>query len=464
MIFSSFEFFVFFAGLLLTLAVCPLRFRSHLLLVASWWFYAAWDVRFLLLIWFVSGVGYVCGLRVWEYRHNKTKSLRVMWLGVASMLLVLAYFKYTNFLIDSFAPLLHANTADWHQNILLPIGLSFFTFQVISYLVDVYREDIEPSRSAREFFLYVAFFPQLVAGPIVRARDFLPQLQRHIGLNYEYVYLGAQIFALGFVQKIFIADRLSSFVDPVFSAPAMYDAATLWLGLLAYSVQIFCDFSGYSHMAIGIALILGFRLPENFRMPYLATSIANFWQRWHISLSSWLRDYLYIPLGGSRCSPPQVYMNLMITMLLGGLWHGASWNFVLWGGLHGVALVVHRAWRSAGFSMPWWMAWPCCFLFVLLTWVPFRSGDFALTMQFYAGLLATGGLQWIAPQVVILLALVAVVHMLMACRQQWISDWHPDWPESQSAQLWHVVAWFWVMMILLVWAPMNSSPFIYFQF
>jgi len=464
MIFSSFEFFVFFALLLGLLAVCPLRFRSHLLLIASWWFYAAWDVRFLLLIFFVSAVGYVCGLGIWAHRHSKERSLRNLWLGVASMLIVLGYFKYTNFFIDSLAPLLHVETVGWHQNIILPVGLSFFTFQVISYLVDVYRQEIEPSRSMREFCLYVAFFPQLVAGPIVRARDFLPQLQHHVGLNYEYMYLGAQIFALGFVQKIFFADRLSDFVDPVFASPASFDAVSLWLALLAYSVQIFCDFSGYSHMAIGIALILGFRLPENFRMPYLSTSIAEFWRRWHISLSSWLRDYLYIPLGGSRCSLPKVYMNLMITMLLGGLWHGASWNFVLWGGLHGVALAAHRAWRSAGLSLPWWMAWPLCFLFVVLTWVPFRSPDFSSTMQFYAGLVVPGGLQWLAPQVMVLLLVVALVHMVMAFRQEWISEWHPDWPRTFSSQLWHGVAWFWVVMLLLIWAPLNSSPFIYFQF
>lgn len=341
MIFSSFEFFVFLGLLLTILAACPKVFRSQVLLLASWWFYAAWDPRFLLLILFVSGVGYVCGLGIWAHRGNKRKAWRVMWVGVGAMLAVLAYFKYTNFLLDSLLPMFSLNGSDFHQNIVLPVGLSFFTFQVISYLVDVYREEIEPSRSLREFCLYVAFFPQLVAGPIVRAKDFLPQLQHHIVLNHEYLYLGAQVFALGFVQKIFIADRLAEFVDPVFAHPGLFDAATLWLGLFAYSVQIFCDFSGYSHMAFGIALILGFRLPENFRMPYLAESIAEFWHRWHISLSSWLRDYLYIPLGGSRCSEPRVHANLMITMLLGGLWHGASWNFVLWGGM---------PWHGPGFA------------------------------------------------------------------------------------------------------------------
>lgn len=464
MIFSSFEFFIFFTVLLAVLKLAPARFYPHVLLGASWLFYAAWDVRFLLLIGFVSGVGYVCGLRIWQYRHAREKSLRALWLGIAAMLAVLAYFKYTNFLIETLAWLVQAPAERWYQQIVLPVGLSFFTFQVISYLIDVYREEIEPCRSARDFFLYVAFFPQLVAGPIVRARDFLPQLQQHISLNSGYMYLGAQVFALGFVQKIFVADRLSAFVDPVFATPVMYDAFTLWLALLAYAVQIFCDFSGYSHMAIGIALMLGFRLPENFRMPYLATSIADFWRRWHISLSSWLRDYLYIPLGGNRGSLPHTYVNLMLTMLLGGLWHGASWNFVLWGGLHGVALAVHRAWRSAGMSMPWWLGWPLCFLFVLLTWVPFRSGSFAQTLEYYSGLVGAAGVMWIAPQVVILLLLVLLVHVVMAGRQQWISAWHPGWPTEEGARTAHVLVWFWLVMLLLIWAPVNSSPFIYFQF
>jgi len=464
MIFSTFEFFVFFAALLGLLAISPKRLRSHVLLIASWWFYAAWEPRFLLLILFVSGVGYVCGIAIWMHRANRIKSLRIMWAGIAAMLAVLAYFKYTNFLLDSVVPLFGLNGTDFHQNIVLPVGLSFFTFQVISYLVDVYREEIEPSRSLREFCLYVAFFPQLVAGPIVRARDFLPQLQHHITLNYEYLYLGAQVFALGFVQKIFIADRLADFIDPVFANPGVFDAATLWLGLLAYSVQIFCDFSGYSHMAIGIALILGFRLPENFRMPYLAVSIAEFWHRWHVSLSTWLRDYLYIPLGGSRCSEPRVYANLIITMLLGGLWHGASWNFVIWGGMHGIALALHRVWRGEGFNMPLWLAWPLCFLFVLLTWVPFRCHDFAQTMNFYAGMLSSGGLQWIAPQVVILLLIVTLVHVYMAWKRHLVSNWYQAWPETDARQMLHAAVWCGLILTLLIWSPLNSSPFIYFQF
>jgi len=461
-IFSSIDFLLFFIGLIAALWLAPKRLHAWVLLLFSYGFYAVWDVRFLLLLFFVSWVGYACALAIERNHQHGQKKNAALWLGTFSMLLVLGYFKYANFFIDNAAALLGVQVES--LDIILPVGLSFFTFQVISYLVDVWRGDIRACTSKKEFFLYVAFFPQLVAGPIVRAKDFLPQLQQHVGVNWDYIYLGAQIFALGFIQKVFIADRLAMFCDPVFAIPALYDAATLWLALVAYAVQIFCDFSGYSHMAIGIALVLGFKLPENFRMPYLATSIADFWRRWHISLSSWLRDYLYIPLGGSRVAPTMIYVNLMITMLLGGLWHGASWNFVLWGAMHGLALCVHRVWKSWGGDMPALPAWGLCLLFVLLTWVPFRCADFETSLFYFSGLFSGEGISWMMPQVVGLLALVAAAHIVMAYKQQYIGAWHVLLPVSEKAKILHIAAWFWLVMALLVWSPTHSSPFIYFQF
>jgi len=450
--------------LLGALWLSPKPAHSWLLLIFSYIFYAVWDWRFLLLLGFVSWVGHRCGLAIERWHSDQRRKTNWLWLGIVSMLLVLGYFKYANFFIGSAAELLGSSAEQYHLNIILPVGLSFFTFQVISYLVDVWRGDIRACASAKDFFLYVAFFPQLVAGPIVRARDFLPQLQQHVSVNWAYIYLGMQIFALGFVQKVFIADRLALFCDPLFAQPALYDAATLWLGLLAYAVQIFCDFSGYSHMAIGIALVLGFKLPENFRMPYLATSVAEFWHRWHISLSSWLRDYLYIPLGGSRVVATRLYANLMITMLLGGLWHGASWNFVLWGAMHGVALALHRLWSSLGRKMPPLLGWLLTFLFVLLTWIPFRSPDFTHSLYYFTGLFISDGMAWMMPQVVILLVLVVIVHLVMVLRVENIGGWYVALPVSESAKVLHIVGWFWLVMILLVWSPVNSSPFIYFQF
>jgi alginate O-acetyltransferase complex protein AlgI len=463
LIFSSLNFILFFTVFVCFLWLAPKRFHGWVLLVFSYLFYATWDARFLLLLWFVSAVGYFCGLAIErEHMQSHRKKTQYLWLGIVSMLLVLGYFKYANFFIENAAVLLGLDVA--HLNIVLPVGLSFFTFQVISYLVDVWRGDIRACASKKDFFLYIAFFPQLVAGPIVRAKDFLPQLQQHVGLNWDYIYLGAQIFALGFVQKVFIADRLAVFVDPVFTSPAGYDSATLWLALLAYTAQIFCDFSGYSHMAIGIALALGFKLPENFRMPYLATSIADFWRRWHISLSQWLRDYVYIPLGGSRVPPWRVYVNLMLTMLLGGLWHGASWNFVLWGAMHGIALVIHRLWQAWGFKIPDLLAWCLTFCFVMLTWIPFRSPDFAHGWMFFTGLWGEQGILWLMPQVMVLLLLLVVVHIWMVFHPEKIGQWHVSLPNNQRETLVHITVWFWLVMILLIYAPTDSSPFIYFQF
>ena len=463
MIFTSLNFIVFFTAFVCVLWFIPKRLHSWALLLFSYLFYATWDVRFLLLLWFVSGVGYACGLAIErQHQQNHQKKTQYLWLGIVSMLLVLGYFKYANFFIDNASTLLELDVS--HLNIILPVGLSFFTFQVISYLVDVWRGEIRACASKKDFFLYIAFFPQLVAGPIVRAKDFLPQLQQHVGLNWDYIYLGAQIFTLGFVQKVFIADRLSVFVDPVFTSPMGYDSATLWLALFAYTVQIFCDFSGYSHMAIGIALALGFKLPENFRMPYLATSIADFWRRWHISLSQWLRDYLYIPLGGSRVSPWRIHVNLMLTMLLGGLWHGASWNFVLWGAMHGAALVSHRLWQAWGFKIPSLFAWCLTFSFVMLTWIPFRSPDFAHSWMFFTGLWGEQGILWMMPQVIVLLLLLLVVHIWMVFHPEKVGQWHVSIPGSQRTALLHFTVWFWLVMILLIYAPTDSSPFIYFQF
>ncbi len=457
MIFSSLDFVVFAMALVVALWLAPKRYHTHVLLLFSYLFYAAWDARFLLLLWFVSEVGFVCGVCLMQEKKHV-----YLWLGMGSMLLVLAYFKYANFFLENAEALLGISSE--HLHITLPVGLSFFTFQVISYVVDVWRGEITAEQSRLRFYLYVAFFPQLVAGPIVRAKDFLPQLRQHVVVNWGYIYLGAQIFALGFVQKVMFADRLALYCDPVFQLPSLYAASTLWLALLAYTAQIFCDFSGYSHMAIGIALMLGFKLPENFRMPYLATSIADFWHRWHISLSQWLRDYLYIPLGGSRVSTPRSYMNLMLTMLLGGLWHGASWNFVLWGGVHGLALVIHRLWQHTSVRLPAWLAWCITFLFVMFSWIPFRSQSWELGLAFFSGLWAGQGVIWLMPQVGILLFVLGLVHLVMAYKPAMIGQWHVGLPQGEREVLLHGLAWFWLVMLLLIYMPTQSSPFIYFQF
>src|SRR5207244_1837347 len=268
----------------------------------------------------------------------------------------LAAFKYTNFFVGNSLALARwvgLPVSDWTVQIILPLGISFHTFQGISYTLDVYRGKLRAVRSFVDFALFVAFFPQLVAGPIVRAVEFLPQMTPPPRVTSEQVIEGLHWFLLGMFKKVFLADRLAQYVDVVFSQPGLYDPITHNWAVLAYAAQIYCDFSGYSDLAIGCAKWFGFELPQNFNFPYLAASITEFWKRWHISLSTWMRDYLYIPLGGSRKGTGRTYMNLIATMTLCGLWHGASWNYVLWGFYNGVLLALHRIYDRTLRGRPW---------------------------------------------------------------------------------------------------------------
>ena len=344
MVFTSFVFVKFFIAVLVLLALCRNRGqRQFTILCASIVFYGYWKVQYLLLLATPSVIDYICASRIsaaTDQRHRKA------WLffSIASNLGLLAYFKYTNFFVQSAARLIGH---DWPMiNILLPVGISFYTFKTMSYTIDVYRGHIEPCRSWWKYAMFVTYFPELVAGPIVRASVFLPQMTRSLRPSWKRAFVGLQLIALGFSKKLLVADRLAGFVDSVFRYPHLYSTGTVWSAVVAYSLQIYCDFSGYSDIAIGTSRIIGFDLPENFNMPYLATSITEFWRRWHITLSQWLRDYLYIPLGGNRKGRARTYVNLTITMLLGGLWHGANWTFIVWGGLHGVGLALHKMWSS----------------------------------------------------------------------------------------------------------------------
>jgi len=320
MIFSSLNFLGFISVLFLLLIFFKNdRTRKLILLLASYVFYSAWDVRFLILIIACSVWSWVLGNQMYKARTRSSKKL-LLALCLTLDISMLAYFKYANFFIESFAILLNIENVD-RLSIILPVGISFFTFQAMSYNIDLYRNRIPLCESLPKFLLFVAFFPQLVAGPIVRASEFLPQLNRSIKLNWRGFIFGAQIFILGLLQKSVFGDNLSKMPDAVFVNPGLYDTPTLWLALLAYTGQIFCDFSGYSLMAIGVARMLSFKLPVNFNAPYISGSITEFWRRWHITLSRWLRDYLYFSLGGNRKGILRTYVNLMITMLLGGLWH-----------------------------------------------------------------------------------------------------------------------------------------------
>ncbi len=347
MLFNTFHFAYFFAILLPLYWVLPHRPQNYLLLAASYYFYACWDPRFLSLLILSTVMDYACGLAVDRIEAPRKRRLFVA-LSMALNLGMLGYFKYYNFFAESLhVALLKAgvNVPLSQLNVVLPIGISFYTFQSMSYVIDVYRRDIKPTRNIVQFAAFVSFFPHLVAGPIMRPTTLLPQIERPRKFDLQQFYQGIYLIFWGLTKKVVVADNLALIVNDLFGKWETIDGGLALIAIYAFAFQIYCDFSGYTDAARGIAKCLGIELALNFNLPYFATSPQDFWSRWHISLSSWLRDYLYIPLGGSRGSKLKLYRNLMLTMIIGGLWHGAAWTFVLWGFYQGILLVAHRLCR-----------------------------------------------------------------------------------------------------------------------
>jgi alginate O-acetyltransferase complex protein AlgI len=473
------EFVVFSIVLLAILGVVHRAApRKLVLLVASYVFYMWWNPAFLLLILLATGTNYVFAGRI---AATDSEPARRAWMGasLAVSLGVLAFFKYGTFIQENTLVAMQALGYEPHWTtlqILLPVGISFYTFQCLSYTIDIYRRQLEPARSALDFALFVAFFPQLVAGPIVRARDFLPQLEGRVRVRCE--QRSFFLVLRGLAKKVLIADNIALFADGVFTQPEAYPSVVIWLGAICFAVQIYCDFSGYSDIAIGVARILGFEIPRNFDYPYLARNPSDFWRRWHISLSSWLRDYLYISLGGNRGSSAATYRNLMLTMLLGGLWHGASWNFVLWGFLHGAILVAHRAytgWRAR--RDPGFVAAPLPIVrllsilamqyWVLLTWITFRVTDFAtmgvalqkfVWFDFDFGLANLGLGRMSFFSTLLLLGVFGVLHAVSA-RVGQIDEALGRVPLPIAALVCFAAGF----AALCLW-PLTEAPFIYFQF
>ena len=377
-----------------------------MLVGASFVFYAWWDWRFLGLLGFVIlSVYFGARLLLKERRKgNRRGALIYLWCCIGIELAVLGFFKYFNFFEDNLLGLLHsmgvhAVASSLTFRVILPVGISFYTFHAITLAVDTFRGSVDREVLLLDVTLYISFFPQLVAGPIVRATVFLPQLESRRSLNGDDLFIALQAIATGFLYKAVLSDSIAPFVDDVFRAPDQFSGVYLLAGALGFYCQIYFDFNGYSLIAIGVSRLFGYRLPDNFNFPYSATSFTTFWHRWHISLSTWLRDYLYIPLGGNRGGRLRQIRNLMMTMLLGGLWHGASWNFVLWGGLHGTALCaeriiylskskVERPTERAEFALSprLLIGWCITQAVVFLLWIPFRASHFSDTVQFLTGI------------------------------------------------------------------------------
>ncbi len=439
--------------------------RKLFLLLASWFFYAQWDWRFVALL--IASAALNWGVAALIARSDEAGRRKLLvGLGVAANLLILGFFKYYGFFVEQAGELLAR--FGWERDlplleIVLPVGISFFTFQGISYVVDVHRGKTPPAKSLLDVMLLMSFFPHLVAGPIVRASDLLPQFDRVPRLTREMAAHGFLLIGWGLFKKTVIASELATrLVDPVFFDPSAYGALDLAAAVYAYAVQIYCDFSAYSDMAIGIAALLGYSFPRNFDQPYRARSMQDFWRRWHISLSSWLRDYLYVPLGGGRKGLVRSCLNVFITMLLGGLWHGAAWTFVAWGALHGGVQVIERLGRAAFGErrvIPTWIGVIVTFHIVCLGWILFRSETFPMAMQVLAGLGRFEAATLVTPFLLTLIVGGLAMHWLPPRAVEGFATWLKPAPSLTMGVLVGAA-------ILLVEAvrPDGVAPFIYFQF
>jgi alginate O-acetyltransferase complex protein AlgI len=471
MLFSTNVFLFLFLPLFLALYyLTPFRYKSLLILVASYLFYGWWRADFLLLFFAVTLWSYLAG-RIISGSEDPRRAKAALVAGVTANLLALGYFKYFNFGVDSLNAVmagvgLEPFTA-WR--VILPIGLSFYIFQAISYVVDVYRKDAPPARTFWDLSAFIALFPQLIAGPVLRYKHLAGQFKRR-SHTLEKFSEGAMRFMVGFCKKVLIADAVAPLVEASFNQPdpTMADA---WLGAVAYTVQLYFDFSGYSDMAIGLGLMMGFRFMENFNHPYTSRSITEFWQRWHISLSRWLRDYLYIPLGGNRKGAQRTYLNLMLVMLFGGLWHGANWTFVAWGGWHGLWLAVERVMGSRGLTkpLPAVLTVPGTLLVVVTGWVLFRAPSLGDAVEVYRGMLGQNGVAlsdavaWQAqPDRLAALVLALVLIFAGPLWQGWLARL-PAERRWAMMNLHLLILPFFVLGVFRLSAQ-SYSPFLYFQF
>lgn len=463
MIFTSWTFGLFLPLVVIGHRLLRGRPRIWFLLAASYYFYAVWDPRFLILIWVSTVTDFVVAQRLLHATSAQKRLL--LGLSVGVNLGILGFFKYWNFFSDSAAVLLESVGLQANPGslaIILPVGISFYTFQTLAYTIDVCRGRIEPESRLDVFALFVAYFPQLVAGPIERAERLIPQLAdtRRVGTATD-VRLGLWLIGRGLFRKLAIADAVAPYVETAFADPGSQSRLALVTGLVGFTLQIYGDFAGYTDIARGSARLMGVELIQNFRQPYHARSVTEFWRRWHISLSDWLRDYLYVPLGGNRMGRLATYRNLMITMLLGGLWHGAAWTFVLWGGLHGVWLtgerILGRARLHARSS-----AWtPITLGLVALTWIPFRAASFADSIEYLKGLILGGGSQEVSATA---FSVVAVASMLAALVDRIEIAFGDDNPLLQRSPLLEGVAYGLAAIAVIVLSGTSTVPFIYFQF
>lgn len=480
MLFSSVVFLYFM------LLFFPLYFltkgksRLWVCLIGSYIFYGWWDYRFIALILTLTLINYLCGLKLSSSNSGKEKST-YLWISITSSLGILGFFKYFNFFSENLILLLGAfgASADYTTlNIILPVGISFYTFQTMSYTIDIYKGRTPHEESLLRFATFVAFFPQLVAGPIVRASTFIPQLKYDRVFKTEDIINGLHLVIWGYFLKVAIADSLSVVVDGRFDNPASHNALSMLTGIIFYAFQIYGDFAGYSLIAIGIAKMLGFQFPQNFNRPYFSRNLSEFWQRWHISLSSWLRDYLYIPLGGNRRGRARTSINLMATMLLGGLWHGASWNFIIWGGLHGTYLAIQGKLYKAADALPileqmrsnrfYMYATDTikvffCFSLVCIAWVFFRAETLSDSLAIIGKLFYLDDYQFsgVTQKFHVIKGVILIAFLLICEGISFMID--IDQIKKNSPYLSLLFSAF-IIVLISLFGTFDSNAFIYFQF
>lgn len=471
MLFNSLEYFVFLALVLAIYYRLTHRWQNYFLLAASYLFYGWWDWRFLGLMLISTSTDFFAAKWIDQSSNERVRKLLLIG-SVAINLGILGFFKYFNFFIDSAVRVLEMvglPAASPALYIILPVGISFYTFESISYTVDVYRRHLKPAQKYLDYGLFIAYFPHLVAGPINRAGDFLPQIERPRVVNTQMVVSGVTLILLGLFRKVVIADAIGGQVDAAFANPGTHSTPQLMVGIYLFALQIYCDFAGYTDIARGSSRLFGIEMMRNFNQPYFSTSITEFWRRWHISLSTWLRDYLYVSLGGNRKGTFNTYRNLFLTMLLGGLWHGAAWTFVIWGALHGFLLIADRL-RGVRVPLypeqvhlPWtWgrvSAMLLTFHLVLLSWVFFRAPGLGVALTYLKQLFSFSGMNELAvalPAIIIPWLLVLLVDI-----PQYRTNDH------EAILRWPVLARDLAVagMLLLVLLGFGTrAPFIYFQF
>ena len=473
MLFNSAEFLLFFPLVALLYYLLPARLRWVLLLAASYLFYASWRIEYLALIITSTTIDYLAGMGI-VHTTDATVRKRYLTLSILSNLGILFAFKYWGFFSATVNEAL--GLAIPNADLVLPIGISFYTFQSMSYTIDVYRGQVKVERNFGRFALYIAFFPQLVAGPIERAKRLLPQLRQHVQFEYHAATSGMRLIAWGFFKKVVIADRLGQLVDAVYGAPQTASSLALLLATVFFAFQIYCDFSGYSDIAIGCARFLGVRLMPNFRQPYFATSLREFWQRWHISLSTWFRDYLYIPLGGNRGSHLHWGRNILLVFVVSGLWHGANWTFVLWGAIHGVGLILERIAKRAlkpyrlterlGQRLTHSLQFIVTMLFVMVAWIFFRANTVADAWYIVTHLATPSILSltlptaWSAMEITL-----SVLFLGLLLGLEWLIERYalPTWFVNRPISI-RWALYICITATVLFFGVSNDQPFIYFQF